>query len=138
MIEINDFYGPTDWAWIKARVPIKRVDDTCGFVATQYGEIVAAVIFDNFLYGSAQATIVIENPMVIRAGLLKKGFEFIFKVLNKKRIYVMVADTNTKSLTLSEKLGFTEVMRIPDGYASGVDFIVKELARENCKYPIKL
>lgn len=137
MIELHAFYGPTDWEWVRERVPMKRVEDTCGLVATNYGEIVAAIIFDNFLYSSAQVTIIIENPMVIRAGLLKEGFEFIFNKCSKERIYIMVAENNVKSLKLSEKLGFTDVMRIPEGYAAGVDFIVRELAKKNCKYPIK-
>lgn len=134
MIALHDFYGPTDWDWVIDRVPMKRVQDTCGIVATENEKIVGAVIFDNFLNSSVQATIIIENPMAVRRGLIDEAFKRVFVDCDKKLIYVLVAENNVKSLKLSDRLGFKEVMRIPDGYSDGIDFIVKELRREDCAH----
>jgi hypothetical protein len=140
MLEIRKFYGPTDWGWVLQHVPMKRVEDTCGMMAIDEdkNETVGAVILDNFLNNSVQATIILKNSLVLRHDFLEEAFELIFHKLDKKFIYVLVAENNTASLRLSHKLGFVEKMRIRDGYLRGIDFVVKELDRENSIYYNKL
>lgn len=140
MIEIHDFYGPTDWGWVTGRVPMKRVEDTCGFMATDTvsGETKGAIILDNFLNSSCQATIILESPMALKYGLLDIALEHVFCDMGLTHVYCLIADTNKPSLRLSAKVGFIEKFRIPNGYSNGVDFIVTELDRENCAIYKKL
>lgn len=135
-IEIRQFHGPSDWGWVLQHVPMKRVEDTCGMMAIdeEKNETVGAIILDNFLNNSVQATIVLKNSLVLRHGFLEEAFELIFHKFDKQFIYVLVAEHNAASNRLSDKLGFREKMRIKDGYLNGVDFIVKELDRDNSKY----
>jgi RimJ/RimL family protein N-acetyltransferase len=54
-------------------------------------------------------------------------------VCKVKKIIVPVDATNLKSISLVEKMGFTEEARIKDGMADG-DMILFTLAKNDCKY----
>jgi RimJ/RimL family protein N-acetyltransferase len=45
---------------------------------------------------------------------------------------------NVKACKLHKHLGFTEIARIKDAYDVGVDQIVFQMLREDCKYIAKL
>ena len=128
--------GPRDWDWVKKYVPLLRVEDTCGMIAVneETGERVGAVVLDNFLNNSCQATIILRSPMVLRHGFLETCFDAIYNGFGKDYIYCLVAATNTKSLRLCERLGGIEQMRIKDGFKQGVDFIVLEIHKSRCKF----
>lgn len=125
------FNGAPDWQWIRARVSLLRVEDTRGIMAEDStGKLCGAAIFDNFIYSSAQVALVLETPILIRAGFLDLAYSFLFEQCGRRYCYAMVAENNTRSRRLSERVGFEEKMRIPSGYLEGVDLIVYELARE--------
>jgi RimJ/RimL family protein N-acetyltransferase len=60
-------------------------------------------------------------------------FDYPFNMCKVKKIIVPVDATNSKSVTLVEKMGFKEEARIKDGMADG-DLILFTLAKEDCKY----
>ena len=60
-------------------------------------------------------------------------FDYPFNVCKVKKIIVPVDATNLKSISLVEKMGFTEEARIKDGMADG-DMILYTLAKDDCKY----
>lgn len=126
------FNGQPDWDWIKSRVKVLRVEDACGVMSEdESGRIVGAALFDNFLYSSAQLTLVLDTPMLIRAGFLDLAYRFLFDNCGRTFCYAMVAENNTRSRRLSERVGFREKMRIPSGYSAGVDLLVYELGRDD-------
>ena len=71
--------------------------------------------------------------MVLRA-LHTEAFKYVFEQLDKRMILATIASTNAKSIKLCGHLGFSELFRIPDGYAVGVDQVVLQILREDCKY----
>lgn len=123
-----------DWLFLADKLKLKRVDDTCGFIAESKGKIVGAVVYDNFLRNSAQASIYAENPFVFRSDLLTNALEFAFDKCGLEYLYVMVSQDNTPSLRLSSKLGFKEVFRMPGAFREGVDYIVKRMHKDECDY----
>jgi hypothetical protein len=46
----------------------------------------------------------------------------------------LTPSNNTKSLKFNKKLGFVEVFRIEDGFDEGVDYVIQELRKENCRW----
>lgn len=136
MIKFCDMIGQRDWPWITQRVPLKRVSDTCGIMAVNddTGDPVGAIVFDNFLNKSCQVTIALDTPLPLKYGFLEQAFKLIFIDLNLTHMYAMIAANNSRSLRLTKKLGFAEKMRIPNGYLNGVDYVVKELHRDNCQH----
>mgnify|MGYP000250560160 CR=1 FL=1 len=126
--------GPTDWPWIIERIPVKRVEDTCGMVAVDEdtGEIKGAVVFDNFTHNSAQVSIATATPMVMRYGFLEEACDMLFEHFGKDYMYSFVRDDNDKALKLNKHLGFKEKTRMKDAYRPGVDYIIMELHKDNC------
>lgn len=125
------FDGPLDWGYVQSKVPIKRVEDTCGLIAVDMdtGKQIGAAIFDNFLNDSAQLTLIMDNSMLVRRGFLNRVYDFIFNEHRKNYCYALVAANNRASIKLTERVGYREKMRIPNGYLPNVDFIVYELHR---------
>ena len=128
----RQLYMATDWPWVKQRIPLNRVEDTCGFVAydEQDNSILACVIFDNFTHKSVQAHQIVERPIALRHDFFGMCLEFAFIRMGLDRIYGQVAADNKKALRLNAKMGFKEVFRIPDGHDDGVDYVVMELTKE--------
>lgn len=132
---LRPFYGPMDWTWITEKIPLTRVQDTCGIVAYDEHDdsILACVIFDNFTYKTVQAHWIIEKPIALRHGLIERALKFVFETCNKNRIYGIVAENNAKALRLNARIGFKEVYRIPEGYGPETDYIVMELTDESAR-----
>ena len=95
------------------------------------GEFVAGVIYENWNRRSITCHIAISGRLTPR--YLWAIFDYPFVVCDVKKIIVPVDATNSKSVKLVEKMGFTEEARIKDGMASG-DLILYTLAKNDCKY----
>jgi hypothetical protein len=124
-----------EWAWMQKQARPIRCEDTQGIVAyDEHGKIVAMAAFDGFTADSCNAHVAITNPLVIRAGFLNEVFRHLFVVCDRKRVFGLVASNNRKALNFDLKIGFTEVARIPDGYETGVDYVVVRLDKEDCRW----
>ena len=97
----------------------------------QNGEFVAGVIYENWNRRTITCHIAISGRLTPR--YLAVIFDYPFNMCKVKKIIVPVDATNSKSVTLVEKMGFTEEARIKDGMADG-DMILFTLAKEDCKY----
>jgi hypothetical protein len=130
------FNGKDDWVWVCDQIPLTYVEDTCGIMAidTNTDKIVGAVIFDNWTDNSVQTHFIVTTPMLLRHGFLEYAYTFIFVEKGCKFMYGLVPSNNHKACTLNKHMGFTEKTRMTDAYADGVDFILMELKRENCKF----
>lgn len=133
---IRMFHGPTDWGWVNQQIPILRVEDTTGIVGIDYdkNETVAACVMDNWTHNSVQCHFMCTNPIALRHDFLQTCFGYIFDEMGKKFIYGLVPGDNEKALKLNKHMGFTEKARLEDAFADGVDYVIMELKRENCKY----
>lgn len=130
------FYGPSDWGWVNQQVAILRVEDTCGIMAVddEADETVGACIMDNWTKNSVQCHFMVSSPMVLRHGFLEECFDFLFNECGMQYIYGLVPGDNEKALRLNAHMGFTERVRLKDAFADGVDYVLMELKRENCRY----
>ena len=97
----------------------------------QNGEFVAGVIYENWNRRTITCHIAISGRLTPR--YLAVIFDYPFNVCDVKKIIVPVDSTNSKSVNLVEKMGFTEEARIRDGMADG-DMILYTLAKNDCKY----
>jgi len=135
-VAIRFFQGDTDWDWVQRRLPILRVEDTGGLVAydKDNDELLAACIWDNWTRNSVQCHFLIQNNIALKHGFVEEIADFIFNHQGKKFIYGMVPGDNAKAMKINEHIGFTEKMRLEDAWADGVDYVVMELKKENCRY----
>ena len=127
-----------DSRYAKQNTVVSLSDDTRGIVAfSDAGKPQGIVLFDQFTETACTAHISVTNPMALR-GLHIEAFSYAFEQLEKSMILGVVAASNAKALKLNAHFGFTEIARIKDGYAQGVDQVVLQMKREDCKYITQL
>jgi len=126
--------GELDWGWINRALPIMQVEDTSGLVAISDNKPVGALILDNWTETSVQGHFYIKDPMVLRSDFLEYCCDYVFNVRDRKALYALVPGNNEKALKLDVHMGFTEKCRFEGAFAEGVDYVIMELKRENCKY----
>ena len=123
------------WIWIKRRLPVLAVEDSCGIVAVKTGRIyVGACVMDNWTANSVQCSFVVENPLVLREGFLRMCCSYVFEECGKKKAYAQVASNNVKSLKFVKHIGFVEQCVLKDVYGDGIHCVILELVKENCNY----
>ena len=137
-MNIRPLNGELDWGWINKMLPIFQVEDTSGMVVMDGNEPVGAMIMDNWTRNSVQAHFISKNSIMLRHGFLEICFDYIFNECGKKVMYALVPGDNEKSLKITRHMGATEKCRFEEAYADGVDYVIMELRKENCKYLPKM
>lgn len=125
---------PDAWEWIKLRANPVLCEDTDGVLAYRKGELVAAAVFDTFSENSCQGHVVIEDPFVIRHDFLHWAFRFAFVHKQKDLIVGLTPADNAAALRLNQHLGFRQVYRVPEGYRKGIDYVLQEMRRDECRW----
>lgn len=123
------------WEWIYRRASPELTSRTRGVVAqSETGTILAAAVFDSWTYTSGQVHVAIENVAAIRHGFVYECMDYFFNTCDKKVLIGLTPSNNVKSLKFNRHLGFREVYRVKDGYDYGVDYVVQELRKEECRW----
>ena len=117
--------------YVKEWVGVKLMDDTKGIVAVDNnGKIAAIVLLMSWTETSVMLHWRIDNPFVIRAGLLKELYYYIFEFGGRELIIGTVPSNNEKALRLNKKLGMRETYRIPEAFEPGVDYVIMEITKD--------
>ena len=109
-------------------------EDTRGIVAVKDGEPVAIAVFDSWSFNSCRIHIWIEDAFVLKHGFAEEVFNFVFNGSERTKIIGLTPSDNDKALKFITHIGFEELFRIEDGYKIGVDYVVTEMKKENCRY----
>ena len=135
-VEFRTFNGPADWGWVNEQVGIVRCEDTTGIMAIDLdtNTTIGACIMDNWTQNSVQCHFMITNPLVLRHQFLECCYDFMFNSGNIARIYGLVPANNDKAVKLNTHMGFTIKARLEEAFEVGVDYLLMELKRENCKF----
>lgn len=125
---------PADYPWIASRAQlcigpqfraIKAVDEA--------GRVHGCVGYDAWTQNAVSMHVALDNPAALRA-LLGPGFRIPFVEFGKGVVLATVLSTNARSLALVPKLGFREVARLREAWAKGVDLVLFEMRREECRF----
>lgn len=117
-----------EWKWMEARANPIRDEFSSGIVAYDDNDRIAACfICDGFTVDSCGVHLAIDNPCVIRRGFLNECLNYIFNTRQRKRAFGLVPADNAKAIRFNEHIGFREVARVPDGYATGIDYVVMRM-----------
>lgn len=124
-----------DWALAKQRIDLLLVEDSKGIVAKNENmEIQAMAIFDTWTHNSVQVHMIIENPMVLRHGFLTEIADYVFYTCERGILYGLVPSNNEKALKLDKHIGFSEICRLKDAVMKGIDMVILELRKEDCRW----
>lgn len=111
-------------------------EDTRGITALdENGTPQAVCVFDSWSYNSCNIHIWINTPFVLKHGFAEEVFNFVFseKSGRTKIIGVTPAD-NLKAVKFIKNIGFKEIYRILDGQKVGVDYVITEMNKDECRY----
>jgi hypothetical protein len=127
---------PSDLLTVRQHMPYAATESTRGIVAYDMdtAETLAVFLMDSWTKTAAQVHQVILKTFVIRHGWFEEIARFMYGTAGRKKVYATVPDTHARALSLNEKIGFEQVARLSDAWDEGVDYLVLEMTRENCKY----
>ncbi len=95
----------------------------------------AMVVYDHWTPAAVQVHIYSRGPAYLfKRDFLRAVFGYPFKQCGRRKLVAVTPANATASLAVSRALGFRETYRIKDGWDVGVDMIVKEMTREECRY----
>ena len=126
---------PADLRYMPQDARPNICSDTKGITAWgEDGVPLAICVLDSWSYNSCQIHIWIENAFVLKHGFAEEVFNFVFNTAGRNMIIGVTPSDNPKALRFIKHIGFEEIFRIKDGHATGVDFVVTEIRKENCRY----
>ena len=120
--------------WLKVRAECAMTDDMNGIVCYRDDNLVAAVGLESWSHNSVTIHIVIEDPLVFKHRYAEEVFKYIFEDCDRGLVIGVTPANNEKALAFNRHIGLTEIYRIADGYDVGIDYVVQELRKENCRY----
>lgn len=119
--------------WMQERAHCNFCNDTTGVVIENDGKPVACALADSWCPNSAMVHVAVEDPRALRK-LAKEFFTFVFVTSGRKLLLGTTPSNNIPALRLSAGMGFKQIAVIEDGYSPGVDFVLFQLKKENCRF----
>lgn len=106
-----------------------------GVVWKDERDILAMCLYDHWAYNSVQVHIYSKGPKyLLDKTFLREIFGFPFIQAERGILYSVTPADQEASLAVSKALGFVEVIRLKDGWKPGIDWVVKEMRKENCRW----
>jgi hypothetical protein len=90
-------------------------------------------IFQDYTGASIQVHLAGLHPNWATRDLVWVGFDYCFNQLGCNFVFGLIPSYNSEALTLDNKLGFTEITRIPDVFPDG-DLVVMRMRKEECRW----
>lgn len=95
----------------------------------------AMVVYDSWTPNAVQVHIYSTGPRyLLNRVFLTEVFTYGFIQCAKGKLFTITPASAAESLKVSDALGFREVYRQIDGWDTGIDMVVKEMTRKECRY----
>lgn len=128
------FAGPERWQWLVERTRCALTSDFSAIEAVDpAGNVRGMVGYCNTTPASVQAHMAVEHPIVWRS-LVCPAFAYPFVNAGKAIVMGVVPADNRQSLQMCAHLGFREAHRVSGGWAPGVDLVLFEMRRNECRW----
>ena len=120
--------------WVKSLLSPIYCEDTKGIVAEKDGEPVGVMLCDMWTHNSVQVHIGITDKMCLKHKMHYEFCDWVFNVCDRQMMLGLVPSNNLQALKLDKHFGFKEVGRIPNAIKDGVDYVIMQLTKDECKY----
>lgn len=97
------------------------------------GQIRGMVGYDLWTKNAVTCHMAVETPIAWRA-LIPACFQYPFEECRREIMLGVIPADNTKSWGMAGHLGFKLVHTVRDGWARGVDLLMLELRRDDCRF----
>jgi len=122
------------FGWIEARTGCVLTRNARAIQALDVsGRIRGVIAYDMWTESAVQAHMAVDSPVVWRS-LLRPAFSYPFVEAGRALLLGIIPADNAKSCAMAKRLGFREAYRVVDGWSVGVDLIVHEMRRRECRW----
>jgi len=118
---------------MKAIEALGTVETFCYRCGHTHGEIKGMVGYTNWTSNAVIMHVAVATPVAARA-LLRPAFEYPVKTANRKVLLANILSSNTASLNICRRLGFTTICTVKQGWDQSTDLVLLELRSENCRW----
>jgi hypothetical protein len=99
------------------------------------GLYVVIIGYDNWTMNAVQMHMWIPQPgKFTNRHFIREAFRYPFEIGNLGLVIGCIPADNEPSLEFTRRIGFTETYRIKDGWDVGVDLVLHEMRREECRW----
>lgn len=136
MIEVRPA-PPEHYDWLARKANLVIGPSFGALEAVDGDRILAMVGYDGWTPNSCSMHVAVDDPYAALR-LIRPAFGLVFdappKGLGKGVALGSVLSTNEKALIFDRRLGFRQIARLSDAWAKGVDVILLEMRREDCRW----
>lgn len=126
--------APADVAWIMERTHVAPTQNFRAIKAIDNAGVIRGMIgYDCWTPNSVEAHMAVDTPIAWRC-LAVPTFEYPFVQMGRRIMLGIIPASNAKSLKMAQRLGLQETYRIKDGFENGVDVIIHEIRRDDCRW----
>ena len=122
-----------DFSWLTGRTGVEFTPAARGMVQTRDEKIAGMVACDLWGGTSAQVHVAATSAAGCRT-LAREFFGWAFGEAKREVLIAIVASSNKPCLRLIQFFGFQGKHVICDGFQIGVDFVLFEMRRADCKW----
>ena len=97
------------------------------------GTVLGMIGYDLWTKNSVQMHIALDSPVALKA-LIRPASEYPFLQAGRDIVHATIPENNLKSRALVMKAGYREVYRVKDGWDKGVDMILYEMRKHECRW----
>lgn len=106
-----------------------------GIQINESGQLSAMVIYDRWSHNGAEVHIYSpKSGAWLDKKFLREVFSYPFHTCGKEVLVSVTPGDAEESLAVSKALGFVEICRVADYWKPGVDMVIKEMRKENCRW----
>ena len=98
-----------------------------------HGQIRGMVGYDLWTRNAVTAHMAVDTPIAWRS-LIPACFQYPFEECGREVMLAAIPADNEKSWGMAGHLGFRLVHTVRDGWARGVDLLMLELRRDDCRF----
>jgi len=123
------------WSWMMNESGCQWTPTARGIVVLDHRMLpCAGVVFDGWFPNSGQIHFAMKNPLAARSGLFEEGFNYFYNECGKDLLIGVTPAHLDKALKFNKKVGLRETYRIKNGYTDGIDLVVQEMHRDECRW----
>lgn len=121
--------------WVAERVGRSTPWTTSGAIGLEKdGILVAGIVIDGYVENARGSMHCAIDNKSMNEAFLMACFDYAFNFLNLKVLLNPVSASNAASVRFTEKIGFTEITRVPLAWDGKETLILYQLRREECRW----
>lgn len=120
------------WSWLQERIGLPWSTDFVALGRVRDGKILGVVGFTNFTGKSCHMHMAGEGRWMTRT-FLRESFRYPFETLGLTMVFGIVPSGNIRALGIDRKMGFRELIYVPDAHPDGGIHIL-QMKRADCRW----